>query len=405
MFIFAIAFAILVASSEIDLIVPSFPELQNAFGLSPFAVELTLSLNLLAHCIAGLFAGNLGDKFGRRQIILYGFVLFIFGSLLGAFAPSFELILLARVLQGIGVAPGIVLGYVVAMEKYPPSEQGRIMGLLNGVLAISLSAAPVFGSYISLYFGYQGNFGFMAITGVLGLIALALFVPNDKQHNKDVGLHLNAYLPVLKNKTTMLYVIWISLIPGAYYSFVGLASLLFVEGLGLSLSQFGVYMGIITFTFGIFSVLSGKIMKLMGRKNAFNASLFCLLGFLFTTLLLVGGLENTPELILFSTLLFAIGCVIPINEGFVLAMESMPEAKGKISGLVSTLKWVITMIGVQTASYFYHGSYTPIAITLFVMISISLLIMIVTYKKDVNFKNAFNNTQSNTQNTLNKESK
>jgi len=390
MFIFAIAFAILVAASEIDLIVPSFPELQTAFGLSPFAVELTLSLNLLAHCVAGLFAGNLGDKFGRRHVILYGFTLFIFGSLLGAFAPNFELVLFARVLQGVGVAPGIVLGYVIAMERYPASEQGRIMGLLNGVLAMTLSAAPVLGSYISLHFGYQGNFGFMTISGVLGLIALALFIPSDKQNNKEVGLHLNEYFPVLKNKTTMLHIIWISLIPGAYYTFVGIASLLFVKGFGLSLSQFGIYMGMITFTFGLFSIFSGKIMKLMGRKNAFKVSLLFLAGFLLSTLLLVsGGVKNTPELILFSTILFAIGCVIPINEGFVLALESMPDAKGKISALVSTLKWVLTMTGVQTASYFYHGSYLPIGITLFVMIILSLLLMIISYKKDVHFQHAF----------------
>lgn len=394
MFIFAIAFAILVAASEIDLIVPSFPELQNAFGLSPFAVELTLSLNLLAHCIAGLFAGNLGDKFGRRQVILYGFTLFVFGSLLGAFAPNFELVLFARVLQGIGVAPGIVLGYVVAMERYPPSEQGRIMGLLNGVLAMTLSAAPVLGSYISLYFGYQGNFGFMAISGMLGLIALTLFIPNDKQNNKEVGLHLNEYFPVLKNRTTMLYIIWISLIPGAYYTFVGIASLLFVKGFGLSLSQFGIYMGVVTFTFGIFSIFSGKIMKLMGRKNAFNVSLLFLAGFLLSTLLLVSGVKNTPELVLFSTILFAIGSVIPVNEGFVLVLESMPEAKGKISALVSTLKWVVTMTGVQTASYFFHGSYFPIGITLFVMIIFSLLLMIISYKKDVHFQNAFKSKPS-----------
>lgn len=389
MFIIAIAFAILVASSEIDLIVPSFPELQSTFGLSPFAVELTLSLNLLAHCIAGLFAGNLGDKYGRRQVIVYGFILFIFGSLLGFFAPNFELLLLSRVLQGIGVAPGIVLGYVVAMEKYAPSEQGRIMGLLNGVLAMSMSAAPVFGSYVSLYFGYQGNFGFMAISGVLGLLALMLYVPNDQRNEKDVGLHLKEYMPVLRNKTTMLYVFWISLIPGAYYSFVGMASLLYVDGLGLTLSQFGVYMGTLTFTFGFVSVLSGKIMKLMSRAMAFNVSIVCLLAFLISTLVLISGVEYTPLIILLSTLLFAVGCVIPINEGFVLAMESMPEAKGKISALVSTLKWILTMIGVQTSSYFYQGSYLPIGLMLFVMIFFSLILMIVTYKKDANFKNAF----------------
>lgn len=392
MFIFAIAFAILVAASEIDLIVPSFPELQTAFGLSPFEVELTLSLNLLAHCIAGLFAGNLGDKFGRRHVMLYGFALFIFGSLLGALAPNFELVLLARILQGIGVAPGIVLGYVVAMERYPASEQGRIMGLLNGVLAMTLSAAPVLGSYISFYTGYQGNFGFMAISGMLGLLALALFIPNDKQNNQEVGLHLNEYFPVLKNRTTLLYVVWISLIPGAYYTFVGIASLLFVRGFGLSLAQFGIYMGVITFTFGFFSIFSGKIMKLTGRKKAFNISLVFLAGFLLSTLLLVCGVvKSTPELVLFSTILFSIGAVIPINEGFVLALESMPEAKGKISALVSTLKWILTIAGVQTASYFYHGSYLPIGITLFVMIIFSFLLMIISYKKDVHFQNAFKN--------------
>lgn len=127
----------------------------------------------------------------------------------------------------------------------------------------------------------------------------------------------------------------------------------------------------------------------MGRRNAFNVSLLFLFGFLLSIAALVSGIKNTPELVLLSTLLFSIGAVIPINEGFVLAMESMPEAKGKISALVSTLKWVLTMIGVQTASYFYHGDYLPIGITLFVMIILSLLLMIVTYKKDVNFKKAF----------------
>jgi DHA1 family bicyclomycin/chloramphenicol resistance-like MFS transporter len=391
MFIIAIAFAILVASSEIDLIVPSFPEIQHVFGLSPFAVELTLSLNLLAHCIAGLFAGNLGDKFGRRHIILHGFGLFIFGSLTGMLAPNFELVLVARVLQGIGVAPAIVLGYVIAMEKYPPSEQGRIMGLMNGVIAMSVSAAPVAGSYISLYFGYQGNFGFMAISGVLGLLALAIFIPNDKQHNEDVGLHINEYLPVLKNKTAMLYIIWISLIAGAYYTFVGMASLLFVKGFGLSLSQFGVYMCVITFTFGIFSVFSGKIMKVMGKKNAFNVSVLCLLGFLTSTLLLISGIRNTPELVLFSTLLFSIGAVVPVNEGFVLVLEHMPEAKGKISALISTFKWILTVIGVQIASYFYRDSYFSIGITVFFMMFFSLLLIMFSYKNDVKFHSVFNN--------------
>jgi DHA1 family bicyclomycin/chloramphenicol resistance-like MFS transporter len=230
----------------------------------------------------------------------------------------------------------------------------------------------------------------MIITGILGWLALMLFIPNDKQHNKEVSLHLSEYVPVLKNKTTLLYILWISLIPGAYYTFVGMASLLFVKGLGVPLSQFGIYMGTLTFTFGLFSIFSGKIMKLTGKKNAFKFSVVILLVYLISTLVLISGITLTPELIIASSLLFAIGAVVPINEGFVLGLESMPDAKGKISAAVSTLKWVFTMIGVQTASYFYQGGYAPIGITLFIMLTFSLLLMVVTSKKDINFKAALN---------------
>lgn len=143
MFLFAIIFSLIVGISEIDLIVPGFPEMQKTFGLSPSIVELTLSLNLLAHCIAALFAGNLGERYGYKRVILYGFFLFVLGGALGLFSDHFSVLLIGRILQGIGVAPAIVLSYLIAMEKYPPSEQGKVMGLLNGVVAISLSVAPI----------------------------------------------------------------------------------------------------------------------------------------------------------------------------------------------------------------------------------------------------------------------
>lgn len=59
----------ILAGAEVDLFVPSFPDLQKAFNLSPFMVELLLGVNLTAHCITSLIVGNLGDKYGRRPIL------------------------------------------------------------------------------------------------------------------------------------------------------------------------------------------------------------------------------------------------------------------------------------------------------------------------------------------------
>ena len=390
MFLFSIIFSLIVGISEIDLIVPSFPEMQKVFGLSPSIVELTLSLNLIAHCIAALFAGNLGDRYGHKRVILYGFSLFIFGSLLGALAYNFHILLIGRILQGIGVAPAIVLSYLIAMEKYPPSDHGQIMGLLNGVVAISLSAAPVLGSYVSLHYGYKGNFALMAMSGVLGGVILLIFIPRSNVTREKVRLHINEYLPVLKNKASMQYILLSALLMATYYTFVGTASLLFVEGLGLSLSDFGMYMSIATLTFGLFSIFSGKIFKLAGKRNTLFASMLLLCHFLVAAFLLAINSVNTPALILSTNMLFIVGMIAPLNEGFALALKNAPEAQGKVSALISTFKWLFTVIGVQTASYFYHGSYFPIGITLISMISLCVLLIIFVYRQDSKLKITLN---------------
>ncbi len=62
----------LLAGMEVDLFVPSFPELTHVFQLTPFMVQLTLSLNFIAYCTCALFTGALGDRFGRRPVLLWG---------------------------------------------------------------------------------------------------------------------------------------------------------------------------------------------------------------------------------------------------------------------------------------------------------------------------------------------
>lgn len=74
---------------EIDLFIPSFPQLQEAFNLTPFLVQLTISVNLIAFCLCCLFAGTLGDRFNRRHVLLCGLFIFVLGSICCVTALSF----------------------------------------------------------------------------------------------------------------------------------------------------------------------------------------------------------------------------------------------------------------------------------------------------------------------------
>lgn len=109
MLFFAILIMGILTGTEIDLFVPSLPELQQIFHLSPFMAELTLGVNLLANCVGALFVGAIGDRYGRKSVIVGGLSIFIIGSLLCVYAIEYWHLLLGRLLQGIGISGPAVL--------------------------------------------------------------------------------------------------------------------------------------------------------------------------------------------------------------------------------------------------------------------------------------------------------
>ena len=154
MFLFiSLLLAAVLTGTEMDIFTPSFPNLQKHFGLSPFMVQLNLSVNFVGYCISCFFVGPWGDRFGRRPIILYCLAVFILGSVLCLLSPAYWIMVLGRFFQGLGISGPTVLAYVVLMDQYPPERQPAMMGLLNGIVASSMGFAPVVGSFVNLYYG------------------------------------------------------------------------------------------------------------------------------------------------------------------------------------------------------------------------------------------------------------
>ena len=134
---FTILLMWILCGAELDLFIPSFPELQKVFQLTPFMVQLTLSVNFVAFCLFCIFAGTLGDRFNRRHVILISLGIFIVGSILCVSANSFTMLLVGRFLQGIGIAAPTTLSFAVIADEYLPEERPRLMGILNGIASFT----------------------------------------------------------------------------------------------------------------------------------------------------------------------------------------------------------------------------------------------------------------------------
>ncbi|MEI8295080.1 MAG: MFS transporter [Alphaproteobacteria bacterium] len=364
---------------EFDLFVPSFPELQSQFGLSPFWVEALLSANFAGYCLSLFFVGSLADHYGRKPIILLGLVMFLMGSTMCLWAPSYEFLLIGRFLQGVGIAAPAILSFLIIADAYPIKQQQFYMAMLNGVMNVSVGAAPVLGSYITLYFHWQGNFMTLLLLGVITLVMTVFFIPNYKLPKQKESLSLRGYVPLFQSKPLVLLIAHIvfSFVP--YWVFVGMAPLLYMEDLGVPLAHFGYYQGALALVFGLGSILCGFMVNHYDQKKMLALSTQILIvGFISVALVAVSNTLN-PLLITFAFLIFIVGAIIPGTILGPLCLNFMPQAKGRVSSILQGGRLIFTILSLQVAGYFYQGTFQNIGIIIagFIFMTVITLFFVI----------------------------
>lgn len=357
---------------EFDLFVPSFPELQAHFGLSPFWVEALLSFNFIGYCLGLFGVGSLADHYGRKPLILGGVGLFILGSMLCLWGQLYPLLLLGRFLQGVGISAPAILSFLIIADRFSLQEQQFFLTMLNASMNIAVAIAPVIGSYLSVYFGWHGNFLALLILGIVVLIMTLSFIPAETRVLEKVHHFFEGYAAIFQSKLSMLMISTILLIYVPYWIFVGISPLLYMKNMGVSLAHFGFYQGVLAFVFAIGSIGFGFILKKYSQKNWL---ILCNAIFVLS-LLAIGGvmlLEGKhPLLITLAMLVFVVG-QIPSSLLYPLCLSLMPDAKGKISALIQGGRLILASLSLQIVGYFYTGSFVSVGMMLVLVIAFSIL--------------------------------
>lgn len=232
----------LLAGLEFDLFVPSFPELQQQFNLSPFWTEALLSVNFVGFCLSLFVVGIFSDRYGRKPIIVLGLLIFVLGSGFCLWAPSYLLLIVGRFLQGIGIAAPTILSFLIIADFYPIKRQQFLTAMLNGVMNASVAIAPVIGSHLTIYFYWQGNFAAMLLLGLATLAMTVLFVPNYQLPQKETS-RFQDYVVLFSTKPLVLLMLCFVVMFVPYWIFVGVSPLLYLNDFDVSLSHFGFYQG------------------------------------------------------------------------------------------------------------------------------------------------------------------
>lgn len=150
-----------------DIYLPAMPSLSEALSTTDSSLQLTLGVYLFGLAISQIFVGFLSDIYGRRKILLIGFLIYVIASICCSFSSSIQTLIVFRFIQAIGASTGLVVGRATISDQFSLKEATNIYNIIYPIVAISPAIAPLIGGYIVTFFGWQATFEFVAIYGII----------------------------------------------------------------------------------------------------------------------------------------------------------------------------------------------------------------------------------------------
>jgi len=227
---------------SIDTYLPSFPDIELAFGVSRAILSQSLAVYLVAFAFSTLVWGPLADRFGRRLVILISMVMYTLGSIACALAESMEVFLIMRVVQGLAASGGFIASRAMIRDAHDAESARHAMSQVMLLFALAPAIAPILGGWLHDQFGWRSVFWFLALFGsFLTLMGLVIKETLDEKHRRSIhpGAVLRVYIEALLHKQFPALIFSLALAFGGLFLYIAGAPTVIYEFLGLGSRDFG----------------------------------------------------------------------------------------------------------------------------------------------------------------------
>jgi DHA1 family bicyclomycin/chloramphenicol resistance-like MFS transporter len=351
---------------EIDISLPSFPNIMTFFSCTEAQVQNTLSLNFLAFCLSGLLYGPLSESLGRRNLMIFGATCFLIGAVGCVFSFSIYQLMFWRFIQGLGASSTVVMGFAMISDRYSGEVAANYIGKINAYVTIFMAAAPILGSVIINYFTWRANFTFVAITALMSWFFLVLLLPETKIEKQPLKLAtiFKDYCTVSSNGKFLIYASMPNMLVTAYLTFVGSASFYYINTCKLSYFQFAMQQGLIVLLFSLTSFYADKVIKRIGGRQAVYFGMVCCTISIVLFTYFAFQYPESPRLITFAMCWMAVGCAFPMSVTFAKSLEILPNLKGACSSFIMSTRLFFSSGAVALTGLLFDGSMRPVALVI-----------------------------------------
>ena len=363
-FVVLMAATMALGALGIDSMLPNLPAIGGSLGVSDEnRRQLIITVYLLGLGVTQVIYGPLADRFGRRRVLFSGLAIYVGFSLIAAFSRSFELLLAARFMQGVGAAATRAVPVSIVRDRYAGRDMARVMSLTSIVFMGAPILAPTLGQAVLMAASWPYLFGLLGTLGaiVLGWAFLRLpetLHPEDRLPIQPARI-LGAFAMAARNRTAMSYTLAQTFLFGGMLGFINSAQQVFGDVFH-DANAFPLAFAIAASFIAIASVLNARLVGRLGMRWISHGAL---IGYIVVAAAhlayAASGAETVVSFTAFqAATMFSFG-LTGGNFG-AMAMESM----GHIAGVASSFQGFVSMVGASLIGFFigqhFDGTVIPI---------------------------------------------
>lgn len=348
-FVVLIAFMVSIVAMSTDIMLPALAVIGQDLGIAdPNDAQMIVTALFLGFGVGLLFAGPLSDSYGRKPVIYVGYCIFLLGCVMSALTETWELMILGRVLQGIGAAFPRVVTIAVIRDGFAGRQMASIMSFIMAVFVLVPMLAPAIGQGIILLSGWRATFVFLMIMAIAAAVWFAYRQPEtlavDNRRQFSPSALWAGTRQVFSSRAAIGYIFATGLINGAFIGYLSSAQQIFVEAYAAG-SLFPLYFAIAALALGVASILNARLVLRLGMRILTwwaTLGLAALSVAFILPAVMTGGL---PPLWAFIAWLVAVFfCVGFLFGNFnALAMEPLGKIAGLGAGIVGAVSTLIAL--------------------------------------------------------------
>ncbi|WZH38726.1 MAG: multidrug effflux MFS transporter [Microbacterium enclense] len=357
-----------VAPFATDLYLPAFPLIATDLGASASTVQLTLTAFLLGVTAGQLVFGPLSDRFGRVPPLVLGALLCVIASAVAAMAPDATTLIVARLLQGLGGAAGMVIGRAVVSDLATGKSAARAFSLMMIVGGVAPVVAPLIGGALTAPLGWRGLLAVVLGLSIVMLVCILIVVRETHPRSRRTAVRAqrvdgDSPLRALRSRAFVGYTTVFAFAFAVMMAYISASPFLYQGLLGLDAVGYGLAFGLNALALVIVSALSTRLTATRSVESVLTVGIVVVVSSAVAFALLVAF--AAPVFWLAVPLFTVVGSLgLVFGNATSLALDAVPRAAGSASAVLGAAQFGLAAVVSPLVGIGGEDTAAPLAIVM-----------------------------------------